>query len=96
MPAGLARIEAAKADGSWTLLDEIENMVVPPDLDIALRADAEALAGWERFVPSVKKPLLLWVASAKRPETRARRVAATVAGAKGGRNPIAYVPKEQR
>jgi uncharacterized protein YdeI (YjbR/CyaY-like superfamily) len=96
MPAGWAKIEAAKADGSWTFLDEIENMVVPPDLDAALRADAEALAGWERFAPSVKKPLLLWVTAAKRPETRARRVAATVAGAKEGRNPIAYVPKEQR
>ena len=95
-PAGLAKIEAAKADGSWTSLDDIEAMIVPDDLDAALRADAAALAGWERFAPSVKKPLLQWIAFAKRPETRARRVAETVAGAKEGRNPIAYVPKEQR
>ncbi len=95
-PAGLAKIEAAKADGSWTSLDDIEAMIVPDDLDAALRADAAALAGWERFAPSVKKPLLQWIAFAKRPETRARRVAETVAGAKEGRNPIAYVPKEER
>lgn len=96
MPAGLARIEAAKTDGSWTLLDDIEAMVVPDDLESALRADAEARAGWERFTPSVKKPLLQWIAFAKRPETRAKRVAETVAGAREGRNPIAYVPKEKR
>ncbi len=95
-PAGMARIETAQADGSWSALDEVEAMIVPPDLDAALRADPKALAGWHRFAPSVKKPLLLWVTSAKRPETRANRVAATVAGAKEGRSPIAYVPKEKR
>ena len=95
-PAGLAKIEAAKVDGSWTALDDIEAMIVPPDLDAALRAEPDALAGWERFAPSVKKPLLQWVASAKRPETRGTRVAETVAGAKAGRNPIAYVPKDKR
>lgn len=95
-PAGLARIEAAKADGSWSALDEVEAMVVPADLDAALRADPDALAGWERFSPSVKKPLLFWILSAKRPETRVRRVAETVAGTKEGRNPITSVPKERR
>jgi uncharacterized protein YdeI (YjbR/CyaY-like superfamily) len=95
-PAGLAKIEAAKADGSWTALDDIEAMIVPPDLDAALRADGEALAGWDRFTPSINEPLLLWIVSAKRPETRAKRVAETVAGAKVGRNPIAYVPQENR
>jgi len=94
-PAGLARIEAAKADGSWAALDEVEALVVPADLATALAADPDALAGWEAFPPSVKKPLLWWLASAKRPETRARRVAETVAGAKEGRNPLAYVPKRE-
>lgn len=95
-PAGFAKIEAAKADGSWALLDDIEAMVVPDDLDAALHADPEALAGWERFTPSVKKPLLQWIAFAKRPETRTKRLAETVAGAREGRNPLAYVPKEKR
>jgi uncharacterized protein YdeI (YjbR/CyaY-like superfamily) len=95
-PAGLAKIEAAQADGSWTALDDIEAMVVPSDLDAALRADLEALTGWERFTPSVKKPLLQWIAAARRPETRAKRVAETVAGAREGRNPIAYAPKAKR
>ena len=95
-PAGMARIAAARADGSWSALDAIEAMIVPPDLDAALRADVEALAGWERFAPSVKKPLLLWVTTAKRPETRARRIAETVAGARTGRNPLSSVPPEHR
>jgi len=95
-PAGLAKIEAAKADGSWTALDDIEAMIVPPDLDAALHGDPAALAGWERFSPSIRKQLLQWVGTAKRPETRARRVVDTVAGARDGRNPIAYVPKEKR
>jgi uncharacterized protein YdeI (YjbR/CyaY-like superfamily) len=95
-PAGLAKIEAARADGSWSALDDIEAMIVPPDLDAALRANPVALAGWERFAPSVKKQLLGWVTFAKRPETRAKRIAETVMGADEGRNPIAYVPKEKR
>ena len=32
MPSGLATIEQAKADGSWTLYDEIEELVIPDDL----------------------------------------------------------------
>lgn len=95
-PAGLAKIEAAKADGSWRALDDNEAMIVPPDLDAALRTDPAALAGWEGFAPSVKKQLLGWVSSAKRPETRAKRIAETVLGATEGRNPIAYVPREKR
>lgn len=92
-PAGQARIDAAQADGSWPALDEVEALVVPPDLEAALDADSAARAGWETFPPSVKKPLLWWVVSAKRPATRARRIAEIVMGAKQGRNPLAYRPK---
>jgi len=35
-PAGLAKVEAAKADGSWTALDAVENLEVPDDLRKAL------------------------------------------------------------
>ena len=88
-PAGLAKIDAAKADGSWSAMDEVEALVVPPDLEAALAADPAACAGWERFPPSVKKLHLYRLASAKRPATRAKRVAETAAGAMQGWNPLA-------
>lgn len=92
-PAGLAKIEAAKRDGSWEALDTVEALEVPPDLGTALAANAAAETNFGAFPPSVKKPLLWWVASARRPETRAKRIARVVAEAAENRNPLAYRPK---
>ena len=75
-PAGIARIEAAKRDGSWTALDAVEALEVPRDLARALSA-AKAKAHYEEFAPSIRKSILGWIASAKRPETRARRIEET-------------------
>jgi len=76
-PAGLAKVEAAKRDGSWTRLDAVEALEVPPDLARALDAHRDAARNFAAFPPSAKKGILQWIASAKRPETRARRVAET-------------------
>ncbi len=76
-PAGLAVIEAAKADGSWTLLDAVEDLVVPDDLAAALDAHPPARAHWEAFPRSARRGILEWIVQARRPETRARRVAET-------------------
>jgi uncharacterized protein YdeI (YjbR/CyaY-like superfamily) len=78
MPAGMAKIEAAKRDGSWHALDATERLVMPPDLKTALAANAEAARNFDRFPPSSKKIILGWIANAKRPETRTKRVAETV------------------
>lgn len=75
-PAGLAKIEAAKRDGSWSALDAIEALLVPPDLQAALAA-ASASDNFEAFPRSVKRGILEWIANAKRPETRAKRVEET-------------------
>jgi uncharacterized protein YdeI (YjbR/CyaY-like superfamily) len=88
-PAGLAMIEAAKRDGSWTAYDAVEALQVPPDLAAALAADPTARDRFAAFGRSAKKQLLWWVASAKRPETRAKRVAEVVAAAAEDRNPLA-------
>jgi uncharacterized protein YdeI (YjbR/CyaY-like superfamily) len=82
-PPGLARVEAAVADGSWGLLDEVEALVVPPDLAASLAAAPEAAAGFAALAPSLQKQYLYWVLSAKRAQTRAARVAAVVAAAPG-------------
>jgi uncharacterized protein YdeI (YjbR/CyaY-like superfamily) len=77
-PAGLAKIEAAKQDGSWTALDAIEALEIPPDLQRAIETDPIAQQNFEAFPRSAKRGILEWVISAKRPETRAKRIAETV------------------
>ncbi len=78
MPAGLARVDAAKQDGSWNALDSIEALEIPPDLKKALAADQTARQYFDAFPRSVKRGILEWIASAKKPETRARRIEDTV------------------
>ena len=73
-PRGRAVVDTAKADGSWTLLDDVEALVVPPDLAAALEARPGARAQWDAFPPSVRRAHLAWVVMAKRPQTRARRI----------------------
>lgn len=83
-PAGQAVVDAAVADGSWTLLDASEALEEPSELAAALDANPAARAAWNGFPPSARKQLLGWVTTAKRPETRARRIAETVARAARG------------
>lgn len=80
-PAGLAAVEAAKRDGSWTLLDSVEALEVPADLRRAL-----GRAGMRRFdalPPGQRKERLRALVTAKRPETRAKRVALIAAELRG-------------
>lgn len=81
MPAGLAAIERAKANGSWELLDSVERLEVPGDLASALERVPPAATNFAAFPPSARKMLLAWVAMARRPETRASRIAETVQAA---------------
>ena len=78
MPAGLAAIARARENGAWESLDAAEAGTVPADLATALAANAEAQGHFAAFSPSARKMILTWVLAAKRPETRAHRVAETV------------------
>ncbi|MDO8362765.1 MAG: YdeI/OmpD-associated family protein [Actinomycetota bacterium] len=78
LPAGRAVVDRARADGSWTLLDDVEALVVPDDLAVALDGDQRALAHWNGFAPSARKQILWWITQAKRPATRAARIEQTV------------------
>jgi uncharacterized protein YdeI (YjbR/CyaY-like superfamily) len=82
MPAGLTKIESAKRNGSWTALDAVEDLTIPPDLAKALRAVPNAKQHFDAFPRSAKRGILEWIQNAKRPETRSKRVAetATLAG----------------
>ncbi len=86
-PAGLAAVERAKANGSWTVLDGVERLEVPDDLAAALGARPPAAANYAAFPPSVRKQLLASVATAVRPETRARRIADVAAAAARNERP---------
>jgi uncharacterized protein YdeI (YjbR/CyaY-like superfamily) len=76
-PAGVEAIEVARANGSWTALDAAERLEEPPELAAALDADAAARESWDGFSPSSRKAILWWVMSARRPETRAKRIEQT-------------------
>ena len=76
--AGLEKVEAAKQNGTWEQYDEIEDLSLPADLTEALAANPTARANFEAFSPSSLKNILWWIHSAKRPETRARRIEETV------------------
>ncbi|WP_149083782.1 MULTISPECIES: YdeI/OmpD-associated family protein [Microbacterium] len=86
-PAGIRALERAKANGSWTVLDGPEAGIEPPELTAALDAVPVARANWDAFPKSVKKFGLTHIAMAKRPETKAARIAKLVADAAEGRRP---------
>ncbi len=74
---GLAVVQAAKADGSWTRLDSAMALEVPVDLAAALDADPVARANFDAFPPSARRIILEWISLAKLAETRARRISET-------------------
>jgi uncharacterized protein YdeI (YjbR/CyaY-like superfamily) len=86
-PAGIRVLDAAKADGSWTLLDGPEAGIEPPELTAALDAVPAARENWDAFPKSVKKFGLTHIAMAKRTETRDARIAKIVADAAEGKRP---------
>jgi uncharacterized protein YdeI (YjbR/CyaY-like superfamily) len=82
-------IDRARADGSW-LVGE----VVPDDLRARLDAEPAAAGHFARFPPSSTRLILEWIAAAKRPETRERRIAETVSLAAQGLRAHHPAPRE--
>lgn len=72
--AGRRAIEQAKADGSWSRLDDVDRLVVPDDLASALRRHAGATKSWEATAPSRRRARLEWLITAKTEATRAKRL----------------------
>jgi uncharacterized protein YdeI (YjbR/CyaY-like superfamily) len=95
LPGGIAVVDQAKADGSWSKLDAVENLEEPADLAAALDADPAARENWDAFPRSVKRGLLELITVAKKPETRERRIATIVADARvGSRGPFDRASKK--
>jgi uncharacterized protein YdeI (YjbR/CyaY-like superfamily) len=72
--AGLQSIEIAKQNGSWTILDDVEELVVPPDMELELTKKPIAKEFYLGTSKSLKKMILYWLVSAKTTETRQKRL----------------------
>jgi uncharacterized protein YdeI (YjbR/CyaY-like superfamily) len=72
--AGLKCIEIAKQNGSWTILDEVEALIIPTDLEDAFKEFSGSKDFFLNLSRSNKKAVLQWIVLAKRAETRAKRV----------------------
>ncbi|AII53046.1 YdeI/OmpD-associated family protein [Hymenobacter sp. APR13] len=73
-PAGQAKIDAARQDGSWAALDAVDALELPPDLAAAFAENEAARQHFAAFPPGVRKQILQQLAAAKRPETRRQRI----------------------
>lgn len=77
--AGLKKVEAAKQNGSWDQLAGIDPEAgLPQDLERALRQNPRANQNFHNFTALQRRDYLWWLDSAKRPETRRRRIEAIV------------------
>jgi uncharacterized protein YdeI (YjbR/CyaY-like superfamily) len=85
--AGLAIIEIAKRNGSWTILDDAEALVIPDDLNAAFASCPGSRAFFDGLSRSDKRNILQWLILGKRAETRAKRISAIVENAAEGRKP---------
>ena len=73
--AGLDCIALAKQNGSWEILDSVEQLAIPKDLETELMSKANAMDFFLSLSKSTKKAMLQWLVLAKRPDTRQKRIA---------------------
>jgi len=92
---GLDVIEASKKDGSWYAYDMIEELRIPNDLEKVLSANQVADTHFKSLSKSSKKQILWWIQSAKRKETRQKRIDQVVELAKERKNPSNYAVKKK-
>jgi uncharacterized protein YdeI (YjbR/CyaY-like superfamily) len=93
MPTGFAMIDLAKKTGTWTALDEVENLTIPDDMQALLDANPTANDFFTAFPRSVKRGILEWILNAKQAETRLKRIEETVLLAEKNERANQYRPK---
>lgn len=72
--AGIRSIEIAKQNGSWNILDEVEALIIPEDLEEEFQKSPTAKDYFLGLSRSDKRNILQWLVLAKRPETRQKRI----------------------
>lgn len=73
-PAGYETIETAKRNGTWSILDDVEDLLIPDDLEKAFETQKKSKDYFLSLSKSVRKSMLQWIVVAKRPETRKNRI----------------------
>jgi uncharacterized protein YdeI (YjbR/CyaY-like superfamily) len=91
--AGLAVIEVAKQNGAWMALEEVDNLIIPNDLQELLDVNPTAKQYFDLFPRSVKRGILEWIGNAKQVETRKKRIEETVSLAAQNIRANQYVKK---
>lgn len=86
-PAGYAIIEKAKQNGSWSILDEAEALIIPQDLDYEFQKNTHAKNHFLAYSRSHKRNILQWLVLAKKQETRQKRIHEIVTLATQNRKP---------
>jgi uncharacterized protein YdeI (YjbR/CyaY-like superfamily) len=76
--AGLEMIALAKKTGTWDALNEVEEVLIPDDLQKAFTKNKMAAINFEAFPKSTKRGILEWILNAKKAETRQKRIDETV------------------
>ena len=77
-PAGEEMVRLAHESGTWTALEDVDNLIVPPDLQEAFDQNEVAYTNWQNFPPSTRRGILEWIFNAKRAVTRTKRIIETV------------------
>lgn len=72
--SGYHMIELAKKTGTWTAMDDVENGVIPKDLQQAFKENERAFENYQNFSRGYRKSYLSWLHSAKREDTRKKRI----------------------
>jgi uncharacterized protein YdeI (YjbR/CyaY-like superfamily) len=72
--SGKQTINLAKKNGSWSALDDVENFIIPLDLQQKFDKNPKAFINYQNFSPSYRKSYLYWLHHAKRQETRDKRI----------------------
>ena len=73
--AGHESIETAKQNGSWIILDHVEELLIPKDLEKEFKSHRGSKVFFMGLSKSAQKAILQWLVLAKRPETRQKRIA---------------------
>ncbi len=89
-PAGQDVIDRAKADGTWTALDDVENLIIPDDLQVAFDAAPGTEQTWHGFPRSVKRGALEILLNARKPETRRAKIDRIVSDCAAGLRPFQW------
>lgn len=78
---GQQAVAIAKSNGAWDFLTDVDQLLLPADLQAALRQDPQAWQYFDRFPPVSKRGILEWIKNAKQVATRQQRIAETIAKA---------------